>query len=78
VHNISETQVCEHLLFLLNKYDIHDRLGVALIEEKIVQHRLKWFGHDQWKLLETPVYSGILRRDSNVKRGRPKLTWKRH
>jgi hypothetical protein len=24
--------------------DICDRLGVALIEEKLIQHRLRWFG----------------------------------
>ena len=27
--------------------DIRDRLGVALIEEKLVQYRLRWFGHVQ-------------------------------
>jgi hypothetical protein len=25
--------------------DIRDRVGVALIAEKLVQHRLRWFGH---------------------------------
>jgi hypothetical protein len=25
--------------------DIHDRLGVAPIEEKLIQHRLRWFEH---------------------------------
>jgi hypothetical protein len=25
--------------------DIRDRLGVAPIEEKLVQHQLRWFGH---------------------------------
>jgi hypothetical protein len=25
--------------------DIRDRVGVAPIEEKLVQHRLRWFGH---------------------------------
>uniref|UniRef100_A0A0A9FAT7 Uncharacterized protein n=1 Tax=Arundo donax TaxID=35708 RepID=A0A0A9FAT7_ARUDO len=25
--------------------DIRDRVGVALIKEKLVQHRLRWFGH---------------------------------
>ena len=57
--------------------DIRDRLGVAPIEEKLVQHRLRWFGHVQRKPLEAPVRSGILSQDNNVKRGRgrPKLTW---
>ena len=57
--------------------DIRDRLGVAPIEEKFVQHRLRWFGHVQRRPPEAPVRSGILSQDSNMKRGRerPKLTW---
>ena len=57
--------------------DICDRLGVAPIEEKLIQHRLRWFGHVQRRPPEAPVCSGTLGRDSNVKRGRgrPKLTW---
>ena len=57
--------------------DIRDRLWVAPIEEKFVQHQLKWFGHVQRRPPEGPVRSGILSQDSNVKRGRgrPKLTW---
>ena len=53
--------------------DIHDRLGVAPIEEKLV----RWFGHVQRRPPKAPVRSGILSQDSNVKRGRgrPKLTW---
>ena len=57
--------------------DIHDRLGVAPIDKKFVQHRLRWFGHVQRRPPEAPMRSGILSQDSNVKRGRgrPKLTW---
>ena len=57
--------------------DIRDHLEVAPIEEKLVQHRLRWFGHVQRRSPEAPVRSGILSHDSNVKRGRgsPKLTW---
>ena len=57
--------------------DIRDRLEVAPIEEKLVQHRLRWFRHVQWRPPEAPVRSGILSQNSNVKRGRgrPKLTW---
>ena len=40
--------------------DIRDRLGVAPIEEKLVQHRLRWFGHVQRRPPEAPVRSGIL------------------
>ena len=57
--------------------DIREKVGVALIEEKLTQHRLRWFGHVQRRLPEAPVRSGLLKRVDNVKRGRgrPKLTW---
>jgi hypothetical protein len=41
--------------------DIHERLGVAPIEEKLVQHRLRWFGHIQRRPAEAPVRSGVIR-----------------
>ncbi|KAG2662655.1 hypothetical protein PVAP13_1KG548451 [Panicum virgatum] len=52
-------------------------VGVALIEEKLTQHRLRWFGHVQRKPHEAPVRNGVLERVDNVNRGRgrPKLTW---
>ena len=40
--------------------DIRDRLGVAPIEEKLVQHRLRWFGHVQRRPSEAPVHCGVL------------------
>ena len=57
--------------------DIRDRVGVAPIEEKLVQHRLRWFGRIQRRPPEAPVHSGRLKRAENVKRGRgrPNLTW---
>ncbi|KAG2651069.1 hypothetical protein PVAP13_1NG174019 [Panicum virgatum] len=56
---------------------IRDRVGVAPIEEKLTQHRLRWFGHVQRRPAEAPVRNGVLERVDNVKRGRgrPKLTW---
>ena len=57
--------------------DIRDRVGVAPIEEKLVQHRLRWFRHIQRRPPEAPVHSGWLKHAENVKRGRgqPILTW---
>ena len=57
--------------------DVRDRVGVAPIEEKLVQHRLLWFGHIQRKPLEASVHSGRLKHADNDKRGqgRPILTW---
>jgi hypothetical protein len=57
--------------------DIHDRLGVAPIEEMLIQHRLRWFGHVHRRPLEAQVHRGIIRQDNNVKRGRgrPNMTW---
>jgi hypothetical protein len=57
--------------------DIRDRVGVAPIEEKLIQHRLRWFGHVQRRPPEAPVCSGVLKRTDNIEsgRGRFKLTW---
>ena len=56
--------------------DIRDRLEVAPIEEKLVQHRLRWFDHVQRRLPDTPVHCGILSQANNMRkyRGIPKLT----
>jgi hypothetical protein len=38
--------ICGHTrLDQVRNDDIHDRLEVASIEEKLIQHRLRWFGH---------------------------------
>jgi hypothetical protein len=57
--------------------DIRDKLGVAPIQKKLVQHRLRWFGHIQRRPPEASVRSGILSRPENTRRGRgrPRLTW---
>ena len=54
--------------------DIRDRL--APIEEKFVQHRLRWFGHLQRRSPDAPVHCGVLSQANNMRRerGRPKLT----
>jgi hypothetical protein len=57
--------------------DIRDKLGVTPIQEKLIQHRLRWFGHIQWRSLEAPIRSGILICPENTRRGRcrPRLAW---
>ena len=49
---------------------MRDRVGLAPIEEKLVQHRVRWFEHIQRKPPEAPMHSGWLKRVDNVKRGR--------
>jgi hypothetical protein len=57
--------------------DIRERLGLALVEKKLVQHRLKWFRHIQRRPTEAPICNGVIRRTDNETRGRgrPNLTW---
>jgi hypothetical protein len=57
--------------------DIRERVGVAATAEKLVQHRLRWFGHIQHRPPDALVHSAQLKRADNVKRGqgRPNLTW---
>jgi hypothetical protein len=47
--------------------DIQDKLGVTSIQEKLVQHRLRWFDHIQRRSPEAPVHSGILSRPENTR-----------
>jgi hypothetical protein len=56
--------------------DIRNILGVAPIQEKLVQHYLRWFGHIQRRFPEAPVRSDILSRPENTRigRDRPRLT----
>jgi hypothetical protein len=56
--------------------DIRERIGVAPVEEKLMQHHLRWFGHMQRRPAETPIRNGVIRRIGNKKRsrGRPNLT----
>jgi hypothetical protein len=72
--------ICGHTrLDRVRNDDIRDRLGVAPIEEKLIQHRLIWFGHVHRRPPKAPVHRSIIRRDNNVKRdrSRPNLTWEK-
>jgi hypothetical protein len=57
--------------------DLRERLEVAPVEEKFMQHHLRWFEHMQWRPVEAPIYNGVIRRIGNKKRvrGWPNLIW---
>jgi hypothetical protein len=50
--------------------DIRDRVRVTPIEEKLIQHWLRWFGYVQRRPPVAPVRSGVLKRADNVKSDR--------
>jgi hypothetical protein len=56
--------------------DIRERLGVTLVEVKLMQHHLRWFEHMQRRPAEAPIRNGVIRQTGNKKRGRgrPNLT----
>ncbi|KAJ1691826.1 hypothetical protein LUZ63_015981 [Rhynchospora breviuscula] len=57
----------------IKNYDIRDMVGVAPIEEKLTQHRLRWFGHIQRRPSEAPVRSEILNHFENTRKGETSL-----
>ena len=56
--------------------DIRKKIGVAPIEEKMREHRLRWFGYLQRRPVDAPVRREILHQvDVRRCRDRPKITW---
>ena len=55
---------------------IRERVGVAPIVEKLVENRLRWFGHVERRLVDAVVRRVDQMEESQVKRGRgrPKKT----
>jgi hypothetical protein len=49
---------------------IRERVGVALIVEKLVENRLRWFGHVERRLVAAVVRRVDQMKESQVKRGR--------
>ena len=55
--------------------DIRDKVGVAQIEEELVQHHPRWFGYIQCSPPEALVHSERLKHAENVRgQARPNLT----
>jgi hypothetical protein len=55
--------ICWHTKFdRARNDDIRDRLGVAPIKEKLIQHLLRWFEHVHRRPLEAPMHRGNIRR----------------
>ena len=57
--------------------DIRSLVGVALIEEKMRENRLRWFGHVERRPIDAPVrrVEKIDIEQSKKLRGRPKMNW---
>jgi hypothetical protein len=71
--------ICGHTrMDRVRNNDRRDHLGVAPIEEKLVQHQLRRFGYVQRRPSEAPVHCGVLSQANNMRRGRGrlKLTWR--
>ena len=56
---------------------IRSKVGVAPIEDKVREGRLRWYGHVQRRPLEAPVraWEDILIPNTRRGRGRPRITW---
>jgi hypothetical protein len=70
--------ICGHTRkYQVRNDDTHEKLGVASVEKKLVQHRLRWFEHIQQRPAEASIRNGVIRRTGTEKRGRgrPNLTW---
>ena len=61
----------------LRNEDIRTKIGVAFIEEKMRENRLRWFGHVRRRRTDAPIRRVEHINLGQVKRaqGRPKKTW---
>ena len=57
--------------------NIHAKIGVASMEEKMRENHLQWFGHVRRRLADAPARQVERIKLGQVKRaqGRPKKTW---
>ena len=84
VNKLSVTEICmlrwicgKSLKDRISNKHIREIVGVAPIEDKMREIRLRWFGHIQRKPLDAPVRKSdlLIIHDNARGRGRPKLTW---
>jgi hypothetical protein len=62
--------MCPYKKRLYKNDDIRDKLDIAPIQEKLIQHRLRWFDHIQRRPSETPIHSDVLSHPENTGRAR--------
>ena len=69
--------ICGHTrLDRIRNESIRERLGVAIISDKIKEGRLRWYGHVKRRQMTTPVrVVETLSVEGKRCRGRPKFTW---
>jgi len=70
--------ICGHTrLDKIRNEVIRDKIGVASIEDKIREARLRWFGHIRRRSLDAQVRrcDKLDRLDYKRSRGRPKKSW---
>jgi len=69
--------VCNTMRDKMKNEDFRTKIGVASIEEKMRENRLRWFGHMRRRPTDAPVRRVECIKLGQVKRahGRPKKTW---
>jgi hypothetical protein len=60
--------ICGHTRRLNQNDDVRGKFGVALIQEKPIQHLLWWFDHIQWRSSKTSIHINILSYSENTKK----------
>jgi hypothetical protein len=54
--------ICGHIrIDRVRNDDMRERLGVAPVEEKLMQHRLRWFEYIQRRPVDAQICNGVIR-----------------
>jgi hypothetical protein len=64
--NVAEMRMVRQICSLTRRdrvrnNDIRERLGVATVDEKLIQHRLRCFEHIQRRPAKAPIHNGVIR-----------------